>query len=426
MGDPENSHLCGSDPVGERVVSANTEAYLARTADGRAETIAQLSALIAAAHAELLDVVTAADVAGDWVADGATGAAPWLVGHNAIAHTTALEWLRVGDALQDLPGLRDRYASGEMSWDQIRHATKFASSVDDSELAERLPGLSANQISLMARQRRPVPDCDAATAHANRSLTFRRDHRRGGYAYRGFLPFDQGEAINVALDRHAERAGPNAETGHWDPAAMRRADALHDLATRALGADPDPDRATVVIHADAKVIDGEVAGNGFIRDIAICRTGVMRALCDARVEVALNGLDGTTVGIARAAQAIPPWLRRTITHRDGLCRFPGCERRIRQIHHIRWWTKDGPTNADNLIGLCWHHHHLVHDGKWTIEGNPNGAVAFVSPDDRRLTSEPQPLHHTTRQRAQHITQLTLGTAEPEPPDPESPEPRPPD
>ncbi|MGY6502831.1 MAG: hypothetical protein ACXIVQ_18280, partial [Acidimicrobiales bacterium] len=84
----------------------------------------------------------------------------------------------------------------------------------------------------------------------------------------------------------------------------------------------------------------------------------------------MHGPDGATVGIARAAQAIPPWLRRTITHRDDTCRFPGCERRIRHIHHIRWWTNDGPTNADNLIGLCWHHHHLVHDGNWTITGNP--------------------------------------------------------
>src|SRR5690606_33535102 len=104
--------------------------------------------------------------------------------------------------------------------------------VDDSELAERLPGLSANQIGLMARQLRPIPDRDAAAAHQNRGLWWRRDHQRGGYTYRGFLPFDQGEAINVALDRRAERAGPNPDTGHWDPAPTRRADAMHDLATR--------------------------------------------------------------------------------------------------------------------------------------------------------------------------------------------------
>jgi hypothetical protein len=418
VGDPSISEHGGGEPVDEfaRVVSANTQGYLDRSAGERVETIAQLSALLAATHAELLDVVTAADVAGDWVDDGATGPAPWLVGHNAIAHGTAREWLRVGDALQDLPALRERYAAGAMSWDQIRHATKFASSIDDGELAQRLPGLSANQIAVMARQARPIPDCDAAAAHANRGLWWRRDHRRGGYTYRGFVPFDQGEAINIALDRHAERAGPNPETGHWDPTATRRADALHDLATRALGADPDPDRATVVIHADARVVDGEIAGNGFLRDVAICQTTLMRSLCDARVEVALHSPEGTTVGIARASQQIPHWLRRDITRRDHTCRFPGCERHIRQIHHIEWWANGGATNADNLVGLCWHHHHLVHEGNWNIDGNPNHEVAFISPNKtRRLTSRPQPLHHHVRRRANAIHQrVPLGSREPEP------------
>jgi hypothetical protein len=384
----------------ERLVSSNTQGYLDRPAAERAEAIGQLSALLAATHAELLDVICAAEVAGDWVTDGATGPAPWLVGHLAVAHPTAKEWLRVADALQDLPALRHCYAAGALSWDQVRHATKFASSVDDSELAERLPGLSASQIALMARQARPISDHDANEAHANRGLSWRADHRCGGYRYRGFLPFDQGAAVNAAIDRHAERAGPDAATGEWDPIGRRRADALHDLATRALGADPDPDRATVVIHADAKVIDGEIPGNGVLRDVAVCQSTLMRSLCHARVEVALHGPDGATVGIARASQQIPTWLARHIGLRDHTCRFPGCERQIRQIHHITWWSKGGHTDADNLCGLCWAHHRLVHEGGWNIEGNPVGELTFVSPTgDRRLTSRPQPLHQATRRRA---------------------------
>ena len=407
MGDPSVSEpsdsQVGTTDASGRVLSDRALAYLARSDDELSEAVAQLSALIVASHAELLDVIAAIDAKAGWVDDGATAMGPWLVGRCGIGRATANEWVRVADALQDLPELRDRYASGALSWDQIRHATRFASSVDDAELAARLPGLSANQIATMARQRRPIPDTDAATAHATRSLTWRRDHRRGGYAYRGFLPFDQGEAINIALDRIAERAGPDTATGQWDPIATRRADALHDLATRALGADPDPDRATVVIHADAAVIDGEVAGNGFVRDVAICHTTLMRSLCDARVEVALHGPDGATVGIARASQQIPHWLRRHITSRDHTCRFPGCERHIRHIHHIHWWTNGGHTNADNLCGLCWHHHHLVHEGNWTIEGNPTGELTFVSPDHtRHLTSSPQPLTDHTRRRTAHL------------------------
>lgn len=378
-------------------MSANASAYATTSPEERLLAVQQLAAVTIAAHAELLDVLVAADAAHDWELDGATGPAPWLVGHLGLARRTADEWVRVAEALQSLPALRDAYASGEMSWDQIRPATRFVTPDDDAEQAADLPRRSAAQIALMARQRRPIPDRDANEAHEARSFGWRSDHRRGGFTYRGFLPFDQGEAVNQALDSLAESAGPDSLAGAWAPACTRRADALHDLATRRLGSASTPDRATVVIHAEAAVLDGAVAGNGFIGDVAVPRTGVLRALCDARVEVAVHGPDGATVGVARASQQIPWWLRRQVHHRDGTCRAFGCARRIRQIHHIHYWSRGGPTDLDNLVGLCWEHHRLVHEGGWRLEGSPDAELTFVSPDSRRrLTSRPQPLHPKLR------------------------------
>jgi hypothetical protein len=389
-------------------LGANAARYAEVSADERAATVGQLAALLAATHAELLDVIAAVDACGDWEADGASGSVPWLVGQVGIARRTATEWVRVATALMALPALRDAYAQGMLSWDQVRPATRFVTPADDAQHAAMLPGYSAAQIELMARQRRPISIAEANDAHANRGFSWRRDHRRGGYAYRGFLSFDQGEAINVALDRHAESAGPDPATGAWAPIATRRADALHDLATRRLGADPAPDRATVVIHADAAVVDGDQPGNGFLGEIAICQGSVLRALCDARVEVALHGAAGATVGVARASQQIPAWLRRQIHWRDGSCRFPGCERQIRQIHHITHWATGGETNADNLVGLCWLHHHLVHEGGWNILGDPEHEIAFIRPDGRHLYSSPQPLLGHVRRRIATTTRTHFG------------------
>src|SRR5690625_2956427 len=138
--------------IDESDLSAGALAYLDCTPAERAQAIEQLAALMAAAHAQLLDVLTAADVASDWFDDGATALAPWLVGSIGLATPTAREWARVGVALQELPALRAEWAAGAMSWDQIRYATKFATPETDDELAELLPGLSAFQIALMARQ----------------------------------------------------------------------------------------------------------------------------------------------------------------------------------------------------------------------------------------------------------------------------------
>jgi hypothetical protein len=378
-------------------LSENAARYAATTPDERLEAIEQLAALLASTHAELLDVVAAAEACGDWELDGATATPPWLVGRLGLTRESAAEWTRVGTALQTLPALREAYATGAMSWDQIRLATKFATPELDAALADDLPGRSARQIAFMARQRRPLTDDEANDAHAARSFRWRRDHRRGGWVYGGFLPFDQGEAVNLALDQIAERCGPDADTDRWAPIATRRADALHDLATRLLGSSSAPDRATVVIHADRTVVDGEQPGNGFIGDLALCHSGVMRALCDARVEVALHGPDGATVGVARATQQVAWWLRRQVHARDHHCRGFGCERTIRQVHHVVHWSAGGETNLDNLIGVCWEHHRLVHEGGWKLVGNPNREVVFVSPDgERRLPSRPQPLRPSVR------------------------------
>lgn len=68
----------------------------------------------------------------------------------------------------------------------------------------------------------------------------------------GQLPADAGASLAVALTRPAEQAGPDSETGRYDPFDSRCADALVELAGARLADDADPDRATVVVHVPAE------------------------------------------------------------------------------------------------------------------------------------------------------------------------------
>ena len=65
----------------------------------------------------------------------------------------------------------------------------------------------------------------------------------------------------------------------------------------------------------------------------------------------------------------------------------------------------------NLAGLCWAHHHLVHEGGWTIRGNADHELTFTSPQDRKLTSGPPPLLPETRLQITAITGLQLGPSD---------------
>ncbi|HYI61250.1 MAG TPA: DUF222 domain-containing protein [Acidimicrobiales bacterium] len=361
----------------------------------------ELAGVVAATQVVLGSVIVAADAARDWAEDGATDMASWLVARCGITTAHAREWVRVAHALEELPALREVFSSGVVSFDQVRPATRFATPATEGELADRLPGLSAAQVEVLARQHRPVKEAEVCEARARRCLHWRPDHDAGGFRYRGFLPTDQAVAVNEMLTGLAEAAGPNPETGLWDPFAARCADALHGLC------DGDTVETTVVVHVDAEVVAGNAVaggaeGNGLAGDMSVGRSAVLRYLCDTGIEHVIETVDGRAVGIGRRSRTVPRWLRRHITHRDRTCRFPGCERAIRHIHHVRHWTAHrGPTDAPNLLGLCWAHHHLVHDGGWTVTGNPDDQVTFTSPTGRTMTSTRHPIrpHTTTRTRA---------------------------
>jgi hypothetical protein len=74
-------------------------------------------------------------------------------------------------------------------------------------------------------------------------------------------------------------------------------------------------------------------------------------------------------------------MRRALGARDGGCRFPGCTNtRFVDGHHIKHWADGGETSLDNLVLLCRHHHHLVHEGGFGCERSADGEIYFK---DRR-------------------------------------------
>ncbi len=165
----------------------------------------------------------------------------------------------------------------------------------------------------------------------------------------------------------------------FDSYDHRGAHALVELASSYLGAQASPDRATVVIVAEASAVTGEGGVVTIDGGPPIGVEALWRQLCDARVE--LVGPDG----VARARRNPPAWLCRKIRRRDGGCRFPSCERRRwGDVHHVSHWVNGGPTDMGNLVWLCPHHHRLVHEGRWRVEGDPNDDLIFVRPDGRPL------------------------------------------
>lgn len=77
-----------------------------------------------------------------------------------------------------------------------------------------------------------------------------------------------------------------------------------------------------------------------------------RLACDASRVVMRHDGAGRVVEVGARTRTIPPALRRALLHRDRGCRFPGCQVRVGEGHHVRHWAQGGPTTLSNLaLGL---------------------------------------------------------------------------
>ena len=119
-----------------------------------------------------------------------------------------------------------------------------------------------------------------------------------------------------------------------------------------------------------------------------------RLACDAAIVTMHHGPAGEVLDVGRRTRTIPPALRRALAARDGHCRFPGCQARRVDAHHVEHWAHGGATALDNLVLLCRRHHRAVHEGGFRVALGPAGDVRFVGPDGRPLEEAP-PLPQVT-------------------------------
>jgi hypothetical protein len=203
-----------------------------------------------------------------------------------------------------------------------------------------------------------------------------------------------------ALDRLAERLPVMpSEDAEWSVDA-RRADALVMLCSGRIARDPDPDRATVIIHArldeavdapataetEPRLHSSQIEGGP-----AIHPEVTRRLACTGRIQVVAESASGQPLQVSQLAREPSGWMMRQLRYRDRECTFPGCgARRFVHAHHIVWWERGGRTVLDNLVLVCPFHHKLVHEYGWGLRRDRDGEVKWFHPDGTRYRAGPGP------------------------------------
>lgn len=349
------------------------ESYPADQVD---EVLGNLFAGSSVLLAEICSWLMVADRNQQWLADGAADPGQWLSARFGIRHSTASQLVRVARRLQDLPVLRERFSSGELSLDQVDAISKMATADTEASLIEEVMGLSNAALDRAARRANPPTADDERTAWERRRLFIQRSLDGVEGHMSALLPGAELEIVEQALRERADRIPMNPETGRFDPYPARLADGLVELCSTTGDETSRPTQVTIHADLDALV---ETTSSG-VAEIelgpVIASETARRLACDSILETAVYS-DRCVLGVGRRSRIIPGWLRRQLCHRDGGCRFPGCGRtNWLHGHHIKHWADGGATDLGNLILLCGYHHRFLHEHGWHIEGDPAGQLIF--------------------------------------------------
>jgi hypothetical protein len=380
-----------------------------RDLDQLGDEIAELSAHLEAATAQLLDLIREFDAREGWNT-GFRSCAAWLSWRVGLDLGAARERVRVARALGTLPRLAHALAHGELSYAKVRALTRVATPETEEQLLAVGRAGTAEHVERIVRGWRRVDRIAEAREtkrqHASRALHVYQDED-GMVTIRGRLEPEVGALLVQALAaaREALYQRGRSQNSFDHPAdvsaetptmAQQQADALALLAETALhhGIDPGApgDRYQVVVHVDAPALaDPDQPGQSILEDGAHVSAETSRRLaCDASRVVMRHGGDGRVVEVAARTRTVPPALRRALHHRDRGCRFPGCGVRFGQGHHIRHWAHGGPTALSNLALLCRRHHRAVHEEGYQLDRQPDGELRFRRPDGRLLPEAPPP------------------------------------
>ncbi len=277
----------------------------------------------------------------------------------------------------EMPHTWSEFARGELSeWRStlIVQATAVLSRDDretvDAQLAGQLDGLSDRQLAATARSAAyridPLAVVNArAVAEGERRVSLRPTPEAMSILT-AYLPMARGIAAYAALERHvaAQRAAGDARSR-----GQIAADTLVERLTGQATAD------AVNIEVGLVITDAALLGAG-TEPARIVGAGPLpapaaRALIrDTAGSVWVRRLltspvDGSVSEVERRRRLFTGHLRRTLIHRDQVCRTPWCGAPIRHLDHATAASRDGATSLDNGQGLCERCNYTKEDPGWT-------------------------------------------------------------
>lgn len=391
--------------------------------EGLGERIVEEAGHLAAATGVWLAMVGEFDRRSGWAHSGILSCAHWLSWRCGLGSGTAREHVRVARALEGLPLLAAELAVGRLSYSKVRAVTRVANPANEADLVNvALCSTGAQLERVVQGLRKAKALIDVNDRHDRRSLSWHWAED-GMFVVRARLSPEDGALLLAAL----EAVQPDVPAGTSECEAVstpanRNADSLVSLARTGLSElrATEPENApdyTVNLHVDLEDLIADEPESRIENGPTVHPETLRRILCDSAAVILAHhktGCGGTSMDIGRRSRVVPRRLRRALMLRDKGCGAPGCTNtRYLHAHHVIHWSNVGPTALWNLVLLCPAHHHLVHEGGYSVTADGRGGFAFHTPDATPIEPVPAALGgDATAVRAMHDAMIDSWTATP--------------
>ncbi len=335
------------------------------TPDQVESAIREEEAAIARARARQIAWIRLADAMQLPSADGSRSMREWLAGRLDISSERARKLAATARRLEDSAELSQALAKGDITFDRAEAASRIPVELQTPQLR----GLDINGLRRVAARHRQMTRADDHDAHKSQHLQLQPNLDESGWQVWGFLDGYGGAVVNKVLTEEADLLPEFDDT---QGVGYRKAVALTKVCEDARPGSADAPLITVFVDGGAVEVSGGTKVGTEVLD---------KVACAGSLELIAKG-NGQPLSLGRRSRVIPGKLRRFVLHRDGGCVADGCTSRYRlQPHHKIPWSQGGPTDADNLVTLCWFHHHVVIHGRgYQVDDRMGpGRVRFIRP-----------------------------------------------
>ena len=304
-------------------------------------------------------------------------------------------------SLGELPATVEAWRGGEITAGHARVIARVAADpnhADEPALLEMARGYPVDMFARMTRHyMEPGPSAEERNRqHENRWASMVQD-LDGSWRLSACFDADDGKRVSIAFNAMVRtyRNSAAVDRTENDTAQQRRADALANLITGE-GLHDRP-RATLLVIADYDTVACELQNLRYDDGLPVAADKIAKLAAAAKVLPAIFNADGDPLWLGRTERHASFGQRIALAARDGGCVNCAAPAEGGEPHHIRWFSRGGATDIDNLALLCEFCHHLVHDDGWQLHTD-NGQLKLHPPPTPTPRSRSGP---DTECRAEH-------------------------